>query len=102
MKKTSEEINRNQLTIGLPRALLYFRYEILWKNFFTSLGMKIIVREPTNKELLGLGLETAIDESCLSAKIYLGHVQSLIGKCDYILVPRISIPQSSEILPSPC
>lgn len=32
----------------------------------------------------------SIDESCIPAKIYMGHVKSLIDKCDYILVPRIS------------
>lgn len=77
-------------SIGLPRALLYFRYGILWDSFLTSLGEKVIVSVPTNKEILQLGSEVAIDESCLSLKIYLGHVRSLIGKCDYILVPRIS------------
>ncbi|MCI6715619.1 MAG: acyl-CoA dehydratase activase-related protein [Lachnospiraceae bacterium] len=30
------------------------------------------------------------DETCPSARLYLGHVRALIGKCDYILVPRIS------------
>lgn len=77
-------------SIGLPRALLYFRYGILWDSFLTSLGEKVIVSVPTNKEILQLGSEVAIDESCLSLKIYLGHVRSLIGTCDYILVPRIS------------
>ncbi|MCI8285409.1 MAG: hypothetical protein HFE90_09140 [Firmicutes bacterium] len=80
----------NQLTIGLPNAMLYKRYETLWENFFMALGANIIVSEPTNKEIIHSGTEAAIDETCLSAKIYLGHVHSLIRKCDYILVPRIS------------
>ena len=25
--------------IGIPRAMLFYRYEILWKNFFTALGV---------------------------------------------------------------
>lgn len=76
--------------IGLPNALLYHRYAVLWERFFTHLGAEVIVSEATNKELLQKGMELSIDESCLSAKIYLGHVHSLIGKCDYILVPRIN------------
>jgi predicted nucleotide-binding protein (sugar kinase/HSP70/actin superfamily) len=76
--------------IGLPRALLYGRYEVLWKSFFSALGMKGIVSRPTNKEMIRQGSALAIDEACLSTKIYLGHVQALVGKCDYILVPRIS------------
>ena len=84
-KQTPEPV-----VIGIPRAMLYFRYEMLWKNFFSELGVKYIVSEPTNKEILRVGASLAIDEACLSTKIFLGHVQSLIGKCDYIFVPRIS------------
>ncbi len=77
-------------SVGLPRAMLYYRYEILWKNFFSYLGLKYIVSEPTNKEMIREGTAVSIDEACLSTKIYMGHIKSLIGKCDYILVPRIS------------
>lgn len=90
MKKTEDKFIQHSPVIGLPNALLYHRYGILWKSFFTALGAKVIVSEPTNKEILRLGTEKAMDESCLSAKIFLGHVQSLIGVCDYILIPRIS------------
>ncbi len=78
------------LVIGLPRAFLYERYSVLWKVFFETLGMETLVSGRTNRELLEAGTRLAIDETCLSTKIYMGHVQSLIGKCDYILVPRIS------------
>ncbi|MGN0159571.1 MAG: acyl-CoA dehydratase activase-related protein [Brotaphodocola sp.] len=57
---------------------------MLWSSFFSSLGMEIIESGPTNREILLKGTETAIDETCLSAKLYLGHVRSLIGTCDYI------------------
>ena len=76
--------------IGLPRALLYEREAVMWKAFFSSLGMRGIISAPTNREMLRLGAEAAIDEVCLSTKIYLGHVRSLFGKCDLILVPRVS------------
>lgn len=78
------------MRIGLPNALLYFRCQVLWESFFADLNIETVVSGPTNKEILRLGTEASIDESCLSAKIYLGHVRSLIGKCDYILIPRIS------------
>ena len=81
---------RKPITIGLPRAMLYHRYEILWKSFFSSLGIKYIVSEPTNKKIITNGSACSIDEACLPTKIFLGHVQSLLGKCDYIFVPRIS------------
>lgn len=79
----------NIKTIGIPKAFLYYRYNILWKNFFSNLGYKVVESEDTTKEIIELGKIYSIDESCLSSKIYLGHVASLKGKCDYILIPRV-------------
>lgn len=75
--------------IGIPRAMLYHRYCVLWKTFLKELGVPIMISNPTNKDILEAGTALAMDETCLSTKIFLGHVNSLIGKCDYILVPRI-------------
>lgn len=79
-----------KIKIGIPRAFLYYRYYILWKTFFETLNCHIILSPETNKEIIEIGTKYSIDESCLSSKIYLGHVYSLIDKADYILVPRIS------------
>ena len=76
-------------TIGIPRAFLYYRYKILWENFFNTLGYKIIVSDITTKETIENGKIFSIDESCLSSKIFLGHVYNLKNKCDYILIPRV-------------
>jgi len=79
-----------KMTIGLPRALLYYRYHVLWNTFFTLLGCDVLVSEPTSKETLEVGKTNAVDENCLPLKLFLGHVNSLIGRCDYILVPRFA------------
>lgn len=75
--------------VGLPRAMLYYRYSVLWKEFFGALGFETVVSGPTSRETLREGSRLAPDETCLSVKIFLGHVRELIGKCDYILIPRI-------------
>lgn len=77
------------ITIGIPKAYLYYRYHILWENFFSNLGCKVLISSLTTKETIEQGKRLSIDESCLSSKIYLGHVASLQKKCDYILVPRV-------------
>lgn len=77
-------------SIGLPRAMLYYRYGTLWRTFFQELGLETVVSEPTSREILDRGTALAIDEACLSLKIYLGHVASLVGRCGWILVPRVS------------
>lgn len=77
------------MRIGIPRALLYYKYKYLWEKFFEELEIETIYSPITTKRTMKDGIKKSIDESCLSSKIFIGHVSSLIGKCDYILVPRI-------------
>lgn len=77
-------------TVGIPRGMLYYRYETLWKTFFTKLGVEVLVSEPTTRSIAERGMARTVDEACLSLKLYFGHVGELVGKCDYIFVPRIS------------
>lgn len=78
----------NKSTIGIPRGMLYYRYETLWKTFFTELGAEISISEPTTHRIAEQGMALTIDEACLSLKLYFGHVSELIGKCEYIFIPR--------------
>lgn len=78
-----------KIKIGLPRALLYHRYGVLWKNFFELLGCNVVISPETNKQILELGINNTIDEACLSYKIYVGHVLYLSNICDYILITRV-------------
>jgi predicted nucleotide-binding protein (sugar kinase/HSP70/actin superfamily) len=78
------------MVVGIPKALLYFRYSVLWKSFFKNLGIEYIESPDTNREIIRRGTGLAVDESCLSFKVYCGHVDWLMEKCDAILVPRIS------------
>lgn len=79
----------NKKTIGIPKSFLYYRYHILWEYFFKNIGCNVIISKDTTKETIELGKNYSIDESCLSSKIYMGHIASLQNKCDYILIPRI-------------
>ena len=78
------------LKIGLPRGLLYARCRVLWRAFFQALDIETVTSPPTDREILERGTALTIDEACLSLKAYLGHVAALVGRCDYILVPRVS------------
>lgn len=78
-----------RIKIGIPRAFLYFKYKYLWESFFNELDCDILISPETNHQILKDGIKYSIDESCLSAKIYMGHVFYLIDKVDYILIPRI-------------
>ncbi|MCD8364677.1 MAG: acyl-CoA dehydratase activase-related protein [Clostridiales bacterium] len=78
------------MTIGIPRALLYYRYAVLWETFFRELGFETVLSPHTTKALQDTGDHYAIDENCLSSKLFLGHVAALEGKCDAVFVPRIA------------
>ena len=77
-------------TVGIPRSLFYYYYKDLWEDFFNGLNISYIVSPKTNNLIMNKGLKIADSEMCLSLKNYLGHIDYLKDKCDYILVPRIS------------
>ncbi len=86
----------NKMTIGIPKALLYYKYKDLWISFFEYLGCDVVMSPDTSKEILEMGTKKSLDESCLAMKIYMGHVEYLMGKCDYVLVPRIKCLRKKE------
>ena len=67
----------------------YYFYEDLWLNFFKNLGVETVVSPESNKEIVRMGVNNSIDEACFSSKIFIGHVEYLLDKCDMIFVPRI-------------
>lgn len=87
-----------KIKIGIPRALLYHKYRKLWIKFFEELGCEVVISPQTNKEILDKGINLAVDESCLSLKIFLGHVNYLKDKTDYIFLPHIvSVKRGEKI-----
>lgn len=86
--------------IGIPRGLYYYRYSTLWETFFKELGAEIIVSDKTNKNIILEGANNCVSEACLPIKAYYGHVLNLIGKVDFIFIPRFtSISRKQYICP---
>lgn len=77
------------MIIGIPRALLYWKRPGFWQVFFESLGCKVLLSPPTNKEIIEMGTKAADPETCFSIKVFLGHLLWLDKKVDYIFVPRL-------------
>lgn len=77
------------MKVGIPRSIFFYQNQYMWKYFFEKLNIETIISPVTNKHIIKKGNELANDEMCLSLKNYLGHVSTLVGICDYILVPRI-------------
>lgn len=85
-----------KIKIGIPKALLYYKYKDLWCNFFENLDCDVIISPNTTKETIDIGKKYVLDEACISVKIFMGHVHFLIDKCDYIFVPRIECLKRGE------
>ncbi len=79
----------DKIRVGLPRGLTYYYFNDIWKSFFKQLDIDVVESPPTNKDIINRGANLATDEMCLSLKIYIGHVDYLKDKCDYVLIPRI-------------
>ena len=79
----------DKIKIGIPRGLFYEEFHEKWKCFFEHLDCEVIESKPTNLKIIQEGKKLANDEMCLSFQVYLGHVASLKGQVDYVIVPRV-------------
>jgi predicted nucleotide-binding protein (sugar kinase/HSP70/actin superfamily) len=77
------------MTIGIPRALIYWKRPYFWETFFENLDLKTFLSPGTNKEIVEKGVRASDPETCFAEKVFFGHVLWLDRKCDYIFVPRL-------------
>ena len=77
------------LKIGIPRSLYFYYYGNLLKNFFENLGCEVVISPKTNKEIIESGIKYSYSEMCMSLKNFIGHINYLKDKVDYIVIPRI-------------
>jgi len=61
----------------------------MWKTFFEELGAEVVVSPPTTQTMLAEGSARVVADTCLPVKVFLGHVLSLVEKCDWIFIPAI-------------
>jgi len=88
------------ITVGIPRALLYYYYYPMWRVFFEELGAKVVLSPPSTKGVLSMGLRHAVDDICLPVKMAFGHVLDLSGRVDCIFLPRlVSVEKREYICP---
>lgn len=76
------------MKIGIPRALLYFRFKPLWETFFEELGLEIVISPQTNNKLIATGIKYAESDICFPMKVAFGHIHYLLDKVDTIFIPR--------------
>jgi predicted nucleotide-binding protein (sugar kinase/HSP70/actin superfamily) len=75
--------------VGIPRGLLYFRYQPLWTTFFSHVGVAVQVSQPTERSRFEYAQSLTRSDLCLPVKVFLDHVAKLKDSVDYILLPRV-------------
>jgi len=79
----------DSMKIGLPRALLYYRYGDFWRRFLTELGAEVVLSRKTDRVLVQDGVTRVPGEVCLPIKIVAGHLAELAGRVDAVFFPRL-------------
>ncbi|NHJ46258.1 MAG: hypothetical protein FK733_00585 [Asgard group archaeon] len=83
--------------VGIPRALIYYKFKVLWKTFFEELGAEFVVSGETTKKTREDAISSAPDEDCYSTKIFHGHVMELKDKVDYLFIPRFGSMHKTDM-----
>ena len=84
---SEEEATRG--VVGIPRALNMYENYPFWFTFFTKLGFRVILSDPSTKKTYEAGIESMPSESvCYPAKLSHGHIMNLLEKNpDFIWMP---------------
>jgi predicted nucleotide-binding protein (sugar kinase/HSP70/actin superfamily) len=70
--------------LGIPRALMFYRYFPFWHTFFETLGWKVMVSDGVRqKEKI-----VYFEDSCLPMKLLVTHAIQLKDKVDHLFIPR--------------
>lgn len=75
--------------IGIPKALMYYRFVPLWSAFFRELGCEVVISDPVGKGFLGRQSVAYFEDSCLPMKLMVAHCLDLVEKVDMLFVPRL-------------
>ena len=78
-------------TVGIPRVLNMYEDYPFWFTFFTQLGYRVVLSDPSSKKLFEKAMDTVpSDSACYPAKLVHGHIENLLDKgVDRIFYPCI-------------
>lgn len=66
--------------IGIPYIFYFHDYLPLWTTLLWELGFNVEVSPKTNKEIVNIGSESVLAETCFPVKVAYGHIKYLVGK----------------------
>jgi predicted nucleotide-binding protein (sugar kinase/HSP70/actin superfamily) len=71
--------------LGIPKALMFYRYFPFWRAFFETLGWKVMVSDGVSQRERIIYFE----DSCLPMKLLVTHAIQLSEKVDHLFIPRL-------------
>lgn len=85
-------------TIGIPRVLNLYENYPFWFTFFTNLGFRVVLSDPSSKSLYEKGMDTiSSDTACYPAKLVHGHIRNLVTKgVKWIFYPSINYEMQED------
>ena len=90
-------VETSKLKVGIPRALLFYKFFPMWISFFQELGVQVIISPATTEKIKTDAIKLAPNEDCYSTKLYFGHVMAIKDEVDYLFIPRFGSDHKTNV-----
>ncbi len=89
-----EKGEEKNITIGIPRVLMFWENMPFWTAFWKKLGFRVQISAAGNHQMFEEGLSAITSDTvCFPAKLVHGHIRDLVRK----KVDRIFMPSIAEV-----
>jgi len=75
--------------VGIPRALHFHQYGVLWTHLLANLGFAVVLSPKTTQQIGVAGIESMTAEACYPIKVFHGHVRTLLGVAPQLFLPAV-------------
>ncbi len=87
-EESSRHPSPRQIKIGIPYIFYFQDYIPFWSTLLWELGFDVEVSPKTNRQIVNIGLENVLSETCFPVKVAHGHIKYLIDKdVDALFIP---------------
>ena len=90
----SKKKDTKNITIGIPRVLMFWETMPFWTTFWRKLGFRVKISSKGSHQMFEEGLSAVTSDTvCFPAKLVHGHIRDLVQKH----VDRIFMPSIAEV-----
>lgn len=81
-KRSSPKLGKGKADrrIGIPYIFFFHDYLPFWTTLLWELGFEVVVSPKTNREIVDLGTEAVLADTCFPVKVAHGHIRYLVEK----------------------